>query len=143
MLSSQRKFGFEGRRSCSSSTTTPQEYSSNYLMSWVGYLLLLRTLVPPEIQYILRQCWALFVRPYTSLFCVFHIYKRHKATGKKNDLFRLVELYLHGAGHCKQADEVVLSTTCGKEKDILYRLSGMKCNLTSLLLYGFQFISSN
>lgn len=142
MFSSRRKIGFEGQR-CSSSTTTTttatQEYSPNYLMSWVAYILLARSLVPPEIRYILRQCWALLMRPYTSFFCVFHIYERNKGTsggtGKNNvnDLFRLVDIYLNVAGLCKVADEVVLTTKSKKQKDILYKLTGMKSK-TALLL---------
>lgn len=93
-------------------------------MSWVGYILVVRTLIPPEIQYILRQCWALLLRPYTSFFCIFHIYKKDRGAGKKNDLFKLAELYLHASGLCKVADQAVLATKSEKEKEILYKLTG-------------------
>jgi DNA replication protein DnaC len=93
-------------------------------MSWVGYILVVRTLIPPEIQYILRQCWALLLRPYTSFFCIFHIYKKDRGAGKKNDLFKFAELYLHASGLCKVADQAVLATKSEKEKEILYKLTG-------------------
>lgn len=138
------KIGFQGQRcSSSSSSSTPKmEYSSNYLMSWVGYILVVRTLIPPEIQYILRQCWALLLRPYTSFFCIFHIYKKDRGAGKKNDLFKLAELYLHASGLCKVADQAVLATKSEKEKEILYKLTGMT-ETRRLIFLRVVFLTAN
>lgn len=105
-------------------------------MSWVGYILVVRTLIPPEIQYILRQCWALLLRPYTSFFCIFHIYKKDRGAGKKNELFKLAELYLHASGLCKVADQAVLATKSEKEKEILYKLTGMAETRRLIFLRG-------
>jgi hypothetical protein len=89
---------------------------ASYLMSWVSYILLGRTSIPPDIGCILGQCWAVIVRPYPSY--VFHIYESNERTGKKkvNNRFRLVEMYLNATCLCKGADEVVLTTKSGTEK---------------------------
>lgn len=126
MFSAQRELGFGGQRCGPTGAAGATGNSSNNLMSWMGYILIARTLVPPEIRYVLRQCWALLMQFRTGVFCVFHVYKRHKLNGRRNDLFRVVETYLNVAGLYKEADEMVLATKSEKEKDILYKLTGME-----------------
>ncbi|KAG0556399.1 hypothetical protein M758_11G049400 [Ceratodon purpureus] len=121
MFTSRGKMGLAGGQRPSAMAL---QDSSNYLLSWVGYILLARTLIPPEIQWVLKKIWALIMRPYTCFFCIFHVYERNVESGRVNDLFKLVELYLDISGLCKEADQVVLATKHKKEKNILYKLTG-------------------